>query len=80
MSLKPTKEPQPQKATEREQPQATPQPPADKYPAVEIVANASVLFAVSPDIASAALDHAGITECTIDHARKVVKAFAERKV
>lgn len=80
MSSKPTKEPQPTKAPEREQPKPAPQPPADIYAVAEIVANASTLFTVSPDIASAALSHAGITECTIDQARKVVKAFAERKV
>ena len=80
MSLKPTKDPQPAKTAVQEQPKRQPEPPADIYPVAEIVENAGALFEQTPDIAAAALDHAGITECTIDQARKVVKAFAERKV
>lgn len=81
MSEKPKQTPEPTKKTAPEQPkaqQAT--PPADIYTAAELVANSRTLFQLNPDIAAAALEHAGITETTIDKAKAVVKAFAERKV
>lgn len=74
-----TKQPQPVKAAEKPQP-AKVEPKPDIYSASEIIANAGTLFTQPPDIVSAALTHAGIKETSIDQARKVVKAFAERKV
>jgi|LSQX01.3.fsa_nt_gb hypothetical protein len=75
---KPTK-PQPVKAAPQPQP-AKVKPKEDIYPVGEIIENATAIFTQPPDIVSAALTHAGITETSIDQARKVVKAFAERKV
>ncbi|MGI6224823.1 MAG: hypothetical protein ACOYJ1_01070 [Peptococcales bacterium] len=80
MSEKP-KVPETTRKPASEQPKAPPPtPPADIYSAAEFVNNAKALFDASPDIAAAALDHSGFKEGTIDQARKVVKAFAERKV
>ena len=51
-----------------------------KYTAVEIARNAVNLFGKSHDIAEAALAYNGVTDCTVDEARQIIEAFAERKV
>ncbi len=79
MKEKPAKQPKPVKAAPQPQP-AKVEPKEDIYPVGEIIENATAIFTQPPDIVSAALTHAGITETSIDQARKVVKAFAERKV
>lgn len=50
------------------------------FEASEIAKHAPQLFGYSVDIATAAFDYSGITSCTLDEARKVIKSFAERKV
>lgn len=74
-TIKPTKD-----APQEVSAQAEPESPQDKYTTAEIVANAATLFKEPVDIVAAALQHAGIKETSIDAARIVVKAFAERKV
>lgn len=80
MSEKPIKETKTTKTAVQPKQQVQQAPPADVYTAEEFIANARTLFDVTPDIAAAALECAGIVETTIDNAKKVVKAFAERKV
>ena len=51
-----------------------------EYEAAEIARNAMRLFGYSPDIATAALKTANVKACTVEKARTIIKAFAERKV
>ena len=51
-----------------------------RYTAKEIARNAPALFGYSVDIAAAALETAKIGMATIDEAKSIIKAFAERKV
>lgn len=56
------------------------QPVEETYEAAEIAQNSPRLFGYSGDIAAAALDEAGLKSCTLNKAKEVIKAFAERKV
>lgn len=50
------------------------------YEAAEFAANAPNLFGFSADMATAAFAYNHVERCTLDEARKIIKAFAERKV
>ena len=50
------------------------------YTAAEIAQNSPRLFGYSVDLATAALEVAGLKTCTVTKAKEVIKAFAERKV
>ena len=54
--------------------------PADTYDVAEIAANAPRLFGYSIDLATAAFAYNGTKRCTLDEAKGIIKAFAERKV
>lgn len=55
-------------------------PNASTYSAAELAQNAQRLFGCSRDIATAALRYNRIRSSTVDEARKIIKAFAERKI
>lgn len=49
------------------------------YTAAELAANARVIGS-TPDIVTAALRMAKVTECTIDEARRIVEKFSKKEV
>lgn len=51
-----------------------------EYEATEIAQNSLTLFGYSPDLATAALWMANIQRCSLNTAKNIIKAFAERKV
>lgn len=53
---------------------------ASTYSRDELADNAPVLFGHSIDTARAALICAKVESATVEEARKIIKAFAERKV
>lgn len=55
-------------------------PNASTYSAAELAQNAPRLFGCSRDVAAAALRYNKIRSSTVDEARKIIKAFAERKI
>ncbi len=60
--------------------QETKQQVEETFEATEIAQNSPRLFGYSIDLATAALEIAGIKTCTPTKAKEVIKAFAERKV
>ena len=54
--------------------------PEMKYSTAELAANAAHLFGYSVDIARAAFDCSGISECSLREAEQIIKSFAERRV
>lgn len=50
------------------------------FDAAEIAANARELFGYGIDLANAAFDVNHVERCTLNEAKRIIKAFAERKV
>ncbi len=65
-----------EKKIEAEMPKAN----VGTFDADDIAQNAPRLFGYSNDLATAALEVAGVKRCTLDEAKQIIKDFAERKV
>lgn len=53
---------------------------AETFETSEIASNAPHLFGYSADMATAAFAYGNVKRCTLEDARKIIKAFAERTV
>ena len=68
-------------AKEKEKPEAVESAAQESvFDAAEIAANARELFGYSIDLANAAFDVNHVERCTLNEAKRIIKAFAERKV
>ncbi len=68
-------------AKEKEKPEAVETAAQESvFDAAEIAANARELFGYSIDLANAAFDVNHVERCTLNEAKRIIKAFAERKV
>ena len=68
-------------AKEKEKPEAVETSAQESvFDAAEIAANARELFGYSIDLANAAFDVNHVERCTLNEAKRIIKAFAERKV